>query len=86
MSLDEALECVAALLQRLTGHKDLGLVGSARPSCTLSGRSRLVPQLANTPVTLPQQLAQVIVTERGIADLRGRSLGERERLLRAISD
>jgi acyl-CoA hydrolase len=30
-------------------------------------------------------MAQVIVTEKGSADLRGKSLSERERLLRAIA-
>lgn len=67
-------------------HRDDSLAVIALPSRTPSGRSRVVPRLAGVAVTLPRQLAQVVVTERGIADLRGRSLQERERLLRAISD
>ncbi|MFT3768158.1 MAG: acetyl-CoA hydrolase/transferase C-terminal domain-containing protein [Minicystis sp.] len=57
----------------------------ALPSATPSGRPRIVPRLNGVPVTNPRQLAQFVVTEKGIADLRGRSLGERERLLRAIA-
>lgn len=56
----------------------------ALASTTPSGRPRIVPRLAG-PVTAPRQLAQIVVTEKGVADLRGRSLGERERLLRSIS-
>ena len=37
------------------------------------------------PVSVPRGEAGVIVTERGTADLRGCSLRERERRLRAIS-
>jgi acyl-CoA hydrolase len=57
----------------------------ALPSVTPSGRPRIVPRLEGVPVTSPRQLAQIIVTEKGVADLRGRTLGERERLLRAIA-
>lgn len=69
-----------------TWHGEESVAMIALPSRTLSGRPRVVPRLANAAVTLPRQLAQIVVTERGIADLRGRSLSERERLLRAISD
>lgn len=55
------------------------------PSVTPSGRPRIVPRITGAPVTTPRHLAQVVVTEKGVADLRGKSLGERERLLRAIS-
>jgi acetyl-CoA hydrolase len=37
------------------------------------------------PVATPRSEAGVIVTERGAADLRGRTLKEREKLLRALS-
>jgi acyl-CoA hydrolase len=37
------------------------------------------------PVSVPRSEAGVIVTERGAADLRGCSLRERERRMRAIS-
>jgi acetyl-CoA hydrolase len=46
--------------------------------------SRIVEQLSG-PVATPRSEAGVIVTERGAADLRGCSLRERERRLRAIS-
>ena len=46
--------------------------------------SRVVEKLSG-PVTVPRSEAGVIVTERGAADLRGCSLRERERRLRAIS-
>jgi acetyl-CoA hydrolase len=37
------------------------------------------------PVATPRSEAGIIVTERGAADLRGCSLRERERRLRAVS-
>ena len=46
--------------------------------------SRIVEQLCG-PVATPRGEAGVIVTERGAADLRGCTLRERERRLRAIS-
>jgi acyl-CoA hydrolase len=46
--------------------------------------SRIVEQLSG-PVSVPRGEAGVVVTERGAADLRGCSLRERERRLRAIS-
>jgi len=56
------------------------------PSVTASGKPRIVPRLpAGAPVSTPRHLAQVVVTEKGIADLRGKSLCEREKLLKAIS-
>jgi 4-hydroxybutyrate CoA-transferase len=58
----------------------------ALPSATASGKPRIVPRLSGgSPVSTPRHLAQIIVTEKGVADLRGKSLSERERLLRAIS-
>jgi len=47
----------------------------ALPS-TSGGRSRIVPAISG-PVTVPRSDACVIVTEYGIADLRGLSLSER---------
>jgi acetyl-CoA hydrolase len=44
-----------------------------------------VPEKLSGPVATPRSEAGVIVTERGAADLRGCSLRERERRLRAIS-
>lgn len=62
----------------------------ALPSATPGGKPRIVPRLAGgatagATVTTPRHLAQVVVTEKGAVDLRGRSLGERERLLRSIN-
>ena len=63
-----------------------GLSIIALPSVTASGKPRIVPRLpAGAPVSTPRHLAQVVVTEKGIADLRGKSLCEREKLLKAIS-
>jgi acyl-CoA hydrolase len=54
----------------------------ALPATTPSGASRIVPRLAATSVaTIPRQMADVIVTEHGVADLRGRTLAERAELL-----
>jgi acetyl-CoA hydrolase len=47
--------------------------------------SRIVERLSG-PVATPRSEAGVIVTERGAADLRGCTLRERERRLRAISE
>ena len=66
-------------------HAPDSLAIIALPSVTPSGRPRIVPRITGAPVTTPRHLAQMVVTERGVADLRGKSLGERERLMRAIS-
>jgi 4-hydroxybutyrate CoA-transferase len=57
----------------------------ALPSRTASGRPRIVPRLTNEVVTMPRHVAQIIVTEHGAADLRGRTLSERARLLQSIA-
>ena len=46
--------------------------------------SRIVEKLSG-PVSVPRSEAGVVVTEKGAADLRGRTLRERERRMRAIS-
>lgn len=46
--------------------------------------SRIVPTLSG-PVTLPRSEVDVVVTERGIAELRGKSLAEREKALAGVS-
>lgn len=51
---------------------------------TLLHASRIVEKLSG-PVATPRSEAGVVVTERGAADLRGCTLRERERRLRAIS-
>jgi acyl-CoA hydrolase len=53
-------------------------------SITVIPSSRIVDRLSG-PVSVPRSEAAVIVTEHGAADLRGCSLRERERRLRAIS-
>ncbi|GAB3457877.1 acetyl-CoA hydrolase/transferase C-terminal domain-containing protein [Actinophytocola sediminis] len=45
---------------------------------------RIVPALTG-PVTLPRSEVDLVVTERGIADLRGKSLAEREQVLTGVS-
>jgi acyl-CoA hydrolase len=46
--------------------------------------SRIVEKLQG-PVATPRSEAGVVVTERGAADLRGRTLREREELLRGLA-
>lgn len=53
-------------------------------SLMLLPSSRIVEKLQG-PVATPRSEAGVIVTERGAADLRGRTLREREALLRALA-
>lgn len=66
------------------GENSLAVI--ALPSATSAGKPRIVPRLAvGAAVTTPRHLAQLIVTEKGVADLRGKSLSERETLLRSIS-
>jgi acetyl-CoA hydrolase len=80
----------------VAGGSYLGAVGGApdfmRAASQSSGgvsivvlpASRIVERLSG-PVTVARSDAGVVVTERGAADLRGCSLRERERRLRAIS-
>ncbi|GLZ51564.1 acetyl-CoA hydrolase/transferase C-terminal domain-containing protein [Actinomycetospora sp. NBRC 106378] len=48
-------------------------------------RSRIVPTLHAGTVTTPRSCVDVVVTEHGVADLRGRGLRERARALAAIA-
>lgn len=48
--------------------------------------SRIVPRLADAVVTTPRSDADLVVTEHGVADLRGIPLSERARRLIAIAD
>src|SRR5436190_11979163 len=48
--------------------------------------SRIVAKLADGVVTTPRAEADLVVTEHGIAELRGRTLAERSRALIAIGD
>jgi acetyl-CoA hydrolase len=49
-------------------------------------RSRIVARLADGVVTTPRAEADLVVTEHGIAELRGRTLAERARALIAVAD
>jgi acetyl-CoA hydrolase len=58
----------------------------ALPSTTVDGqRSRIVASLRDRPVTTPRSDVDVIVTEHGVAHLRGCPLRERARRLIAIA-
>ena len=58
----------------------------ALPSTTPDGRrSRIVASLEGRPVTTPRSDADLVVTEFGVAELRGIALGERARRLAAIA-
>ncbi len=59
----------------------------ALPSTTEDGkRSKIVRQLAaGTPVTIPRVCADCVVTEFGVARLKGKTLRERAEALRAIA-
>jgi acetyl-CoA hydrolase len=53
-------------------------------SLTVLPASRIVERLSG-PVSVPRSEIGLVVTEHGVADLRGCTLAERERRLRAIS-
>lgn len=58
----------------------------ALPSTTPDGRhSRIVASLDGRPVTTPRADVDLVVTEHGVADLRGQSLRQRGQLLAAIA-
>ena len=58
----------------------------ALSSTTPDGKhSRIVASLEGRPVTTPRADADIVVTEYGVADLRGRSFSERTQRLRMIA-
>ena len=58
----------------------------ALPSTTPDGKhSRIVASLAGRPVTTPRADADIVFTDYGVADLRGRSFNERAERLRAVA-
>ena len=58
----------------------------ALPSTTPDGKqSRIVASLESRPVTTTRADVDIVVTEYGVADLRGRSFGERTEHMRAIA-
>jgi acyl-CoA hydrolase len=67
-------------------HSMTGLSIIALPSSTSKGRSRIVKRLdAGTPVGIPRQCVDVVVTEFGRADLRGLGAEARAEALAAIA-
>ncbi|MCC7275006.1 MAG: 4-hydroxybutyrate CoA-transferase, partial [Alphaproteobacteria bacterium] len=73
---------VEAAMHGSTGRSILAL-----PSTAAGGkRSRIVHRLApGSAVTIPRYLADKVVTEFGVADLRNRSLRERAEALIAVA-
>ncbi len=66
---------------------DGGIGMVALPSTAKGGRvSRIVPRLVDGVVTTARGDADIVITEHGIAELKGRSVGERARALIAIAD
>lgn len=59
---------------------------TALRSTTADGSSRIVPVLDTPTVTLSRDMTQIVVTEHGVADLRGKSVTERARALAGIAD
>jgi acyl-CoA hydrolase len=59
------------------------IIGMA--SRTGKGTARVVPRLASGVVTVPRSDADVVVTEFGIAELRGRSIAQRVQAMIAIA-
>ena len=53
---------------------------------TKRGVARIVPQLTTPAVTIPRTLTQIIVTENGVADLRGKTVRERAHVLAHLAD
>jgi acetyl-CoA hydrolase len=66
-------------------HSEFGVSIVALPSTTPDGRSRIVPLLDAGVVTTARSEVDVVVTEYGIARLRGLSVGERRRALTAVA-
>jgi acyl-CoA hydrolase len=69
-------------IPRRTGRSIIALQSASRDRT----RSRIVARLADGVVTTPRAEADVVVTEYGIAELRGRTLAERARALIAVAD
>jgi acyl-CoA hydrolase len=77
----------ASYVGAVGGALDFARAASRSPggiSITLIPSARIVERLS-APVSVPRSEAGVVVTEKGAADLRGCSLRERERRMRAIS-
>jgi 4-hydroxybutyrate CoA-transferase len=69
---------------QIVQHDRRNLSVIALPSVTRDGASRLVTAL-DAPAAVPRALAQIVVTEFGVADLRDASVSERARRLIAVA-
>jgi acetyl-CoA hydrolase len=56
------------------------------PAATGKGASRIVPRLDAGAVTTGGGFVDFVVTEHGVADLRGRTIGERASAIAAVAD
>lgn len=65
-----------------SGRSIIALASTAR----CGSISRIVPRLADGVVTTPRSDSDLVVTEHGVADLRGATLLERSRRLIAVAD
>src|SRR6516162_6765989 len=73
------------LLRRSQHLRQLGIIALQSTNRDRS-RSRIVARLADGVVTTPRAEADLVVTEHGIAELRGRTLAERAQALIAVAD
>src|SRR5262249_56029120 len=76
------MDFVRAANRSLEGRSIIALQSTSRDR----SRSRIVARLADGVVTTPRAEADLVVTEHGIAELRGRTLAERARALITVSD
>lgn len=66
----------------ISGRSIIALASTAKGGSI----SRIVPRLSDGVVTTPRSDADLVVTEHGVADLRGVTLPERSRRLIAVAD
>lgn len=73
-----------AFMQAASADPD-GLAVIGMPSRTPDGTPRVLPSLDRNPVTTPRHAVDAVVTEHGVADLRGMTASERPETLVAIA-
>jgi acyl-CoA hydrolase len=76
------MDFVRAANRAREGHSIIALQSTNRDR----SRSRIVARLADGVVTTPRAEADLVVTEHGIAKLRGHTLAERARALIQVAD
>ena len=76
------MDFVRAANRAVEGRSIIALPATSRDRA----RSRIVARLEDGVVTTPRAEADVVVTEYGIAELRGRTLAERAQALIAVAD